>query len=121
MAQDRNDPAKKLEGYDPAQRAEILETESVNVEGNDMIRELTPDRGQSVTEPTPPEEQLSRDGKRIDAGTETIGDAAAESPDGGPQEQATDENVEKGDIETGVDGGGGISVLGTSEEELEKS
>ena len=121
MAQNQKDPAKKLEGYDPSQRAEILETESVNVQGNDLIREITPDRGQSVTDPVPPEEQLNRDGKRIEAGTETIGDAAAESPDGGPKEQAVDEKVEKGDIETGVDGGGGISVLGTSEEKLEQS
>lgn len=49
---------QKLDGYDPAQRAEILETESVNIEANDLITEITPDTGQPLNDTVAPEEQL---------------------------------------------------------------
>ncbi len=121
MDQNKNDPAQQLEGYDPSQRAEILEAESVNQQGYDLIEDLTPDRGQSVTQPVPPEDQLHDDtGARSDAGTQALGDVAAESPDGGPGAQAADEKLTKGEVDVGLDGGGGISVLGKSEDKTEK-
>ena len=112
----RNDPAENLKGYDPKQRAEILETESVNVEGRDMIEELTPDRGQSIVEPMPPEDQLHDDnGKGASPGLATPADAEGETPEGGPDAEAADEKLEKGDVDVGMKNAGGISVLGKDE------
>ena len=49
---------EELEGYDDSQRAEILETEGHNHQRRGLVDDLTPDRGQSITESTDPEEQL---------------------------------------------------------------
>lgn len=53
-------PDDRLSGYDPKQRAEILEAESVNVEDGTIVTEVTPDRGTRLTDDgsPPPEEQL---------------------------------------------------------------
>ena len=65
---DRTKPSNTpFEGYDPSQRAEILETEGRNVRGtgeqSDLITELTPDRGEPITGTADPEERLhERDG-----------------------------------------------------------
>lgn len=67
MSDRTNTSNTAFEGYDPSQRAEILETEGRNVRGtgdqSDLVTELTPDRGQSITDPVDPEDQLhERDG-----------------------------------------------------------
>ena len=49
---------EELEGYDPSQRAEILETEGRNPKDGAMVDDLTPDRGQSITEGEAVEEEL---------------------------------------------------------------
>ena len=117
----KNDPAEKLKGYDPKQRAEILETESVNIEGNDMIRDLTPDRGQSITNPVAPEEQLHDSEDRdvtADADTASLGDIESDAPEGGPDAQAADEKLKKGDIDIGMDKDNDLSVLGVNKQDL---
>lgn len=66
--QDRpdRDPDERLEGYDPSQRAEILEAEGDQITDNATVTELQPDRGESVTSPAPPEEELHDPDRRID-------------------------------------------------------
>ena len=49
---------EELEGYDPSQRAEILETEGRNPKDGAIVDDLTPDRGQSITEGEAVEEEL---------------------------------------------------------------
>ncbi len=49
---------EELEGYDESQRAEILETEGRNHKSGAIVDDLTPDRGQSITEGYAAEEEL---------------------------------------------------------------
>lgn len=51
---------EELEGYDDSQRAEILESEGRNHRSGAIIDDLTPNRGQSITEGNAREEELHR-------------------------------------------------------------
>ena len=66
---------EELEGYDDSQRAEILESEGRNHTSGAIVDDLTPDRGQSITEGNASEEELhsvpdTPDRRNVDALTE---------------------------------------------------
>ncbi len=58
MADEDPNMTEELEGFDESQRAEILETEGRNPKRGAIVDDLTPDRGQSITEDEAREEEL---------------------------------------------------------------
>ncbi|MBH9537392.1 MULTISPECIES: hypothetical protein [Novosphingopyxis] len=58
MADEDPNMTEELEGFDETQRAEILETEGRNPKRGAIVDDLTPDRGQSITEGEAREEEL---------------------------------------------------------------
>ena len=58
MADENPNETEELEGFDETQRAEILETEGRNPKRGAIVDDLTPDRGQSITEGNAREDEL---------------------------------------------------------------